>query len=766
MSFQAYSSMLGNKRIRLDLSFQLFISIKFLLFSVSISQIPLGSKLSVVENNQWTSSSGNFAIGFFSRSAQYSVGIHFNSNSIPNSKQTVVWVAGADLTVGNNSYLHLTQNGELVLFDSNGGFISWTSNTTNSSVASAVLLDTGNFVLLNKKREIVWQSFDTPTDTLLPSQNLSVNQTLRASSRNSIASYYSLHIKDQLQLRWESNVVYWTSKSTSQPILQAILSSDGALHLLDQRLEIVWSVFGADHNDSDVKFRFLRLDADGNLRMYSWLDVPKTWTPVWQAVENQCDVFATCGLCGICVFNSSGFPVCKCPFTPTSEPSLKCLVPYGNECKSGSFITKYEHTFLYGIYPPNKTVTLASLQKCKSLCQEDPHCTAVTFTNDATPQCRIMKTQYITGQSTPSLSSVSFVKRCSDPLAALPISPASSSSSPVSSSFSPQGFCIPCLIGVALGTFVAFFVIQAGIGFYCYKRRKYMRRKASLAYANTNSKGLISFSFSEIKEATANFRHQIGPKMFKGVLPYNQPVAVKDIKEVDIEGRKFRNTVLKIGSICHKNLIQLEGYCCDSSHRYLVYEFAKNGSLAKCIEDPKMCKRLTWGKRMEICLSVARAIAYLHTGCREFVSHGNLKCENVVLDENFNAKVSEFGLGRDRVGGERDVRDFGEMLVELVSGRREGGGACEWAYELWGKGEAEMVVDRRIEGGLNSEQLERALRIAFWCLQFDEEMRPSMGEVLKVLEGTLTVDPPPPPFICRNRQEVEESSDSELEHRI
>lgn len=158
LHFQPYADMLGKERILLGSAFQLFISTGFLLFSVSICQIPLGSKLSVIENNRWTSSNGNFAIGFFNRSAQYSVGIHFNSNSIPVSKQTVVWVAGADLIVGNNSYFHLTQDGDLVLFDSDGGFISWTSNTTNSSVASAVLLNTGNFVLLNKKREIVWQS--------------------------------------------------------------------------------------------------------------------------------------------------------------------------------------------------------------------------------------------------------------------------------------------------------------------------------------------------------------------------------------------------------------------------------------------------------------------------------------------------------------------------------------------------------------------------------------------------------------------------------
>ncbi|PSS01808.1 G-type lectin S-receptor-like serine/threonine-protein kinase [Actinidia chinensis var. chinensis] len=729
----------------------LFFSVGFLLFSVVISEIPLGSKLSVVENNYWTSSNGDFAIRFFNRSDQYSVGIHFNSNSIPLCKQTVVWVAGADLIVGNNSYFQLTRNGELVLFDSTRGVVAWTSKTSNSSVASAALLDSGSLVLLNIKREIVWQSFDTPTDTLLPGQNLSVNQTLRGASRNSVSSYYSLHLEGQLQLRWENNVVYWQSKSPPQTIPRAILGSDGTLQLLDQRSKVVWSVFGEDHNDSDVKLRFLRLDVDGNLRLYSWIDVLKSWRPVWQAIENQCDVFATCGLRGICVFNVSGSPLCRCPFTPTSNSNLKCLVPYGNECKSGSFMTAYEHTFLYEIYPPNKTIALASLQQCKSLCQEDPLCTAVSYTNDGTAQCRIMKTPYITGQSNPSLRSISFVKKCSDPIAALPVSPASSSSS-------QHRLCIPCLIGVGSATFVFFFVIQIGIGFYIYKKRTHILRKAALAYTGPDSKGLISLSFSEISELTGIFKHEIGPNMFKGTLPSNRPIIVKDLKD-GMEGRKFRSTVLKIGSIYHRNLVHLEGYCCESNHRFLVYEFAENGSLATCMEDPKLCKRLTWVKRMEICLTVARAIAYLHTGCREFVSHGNLKCENVVLDENFEAKVSEFGL--DRVHAETDVKDFGKMVVELVSGRREGDDFCEWAYEMWVKGEGEKVIDGRIEGGINIEQLEKVLRIAFWCLHVDEQMRPSMGEVTNVLEGTLSVDPPPPPFIPRRPQQEEEISESD-----
>ncbi|XP_059646311.1 G-type lectin S-receptor-like serine/threonine-protein kinase SD3-1 [Cornus florida] len=760
--------MLGQERMLFDLPFLLCISIAILLFPVVISQIPLGSTISVMKNDDWVSSNGDFAIGFFYHSDQYVVGIRFNSKTIPIDKQTVVWVAGADISVGNKSYFQLTQNGELVLFDSMKGVIAWRSETSNSSVASAVLLDNGNLVLLNRKNDIVWQSFDNPSDTLLPGQNFTASRMLRAASRNSMSSYYSLEmaVSGQLQLRWESNVVYWTSQSPFQSNLRAIFNSEGILQILDQRSKSVWSVFGDDHNDSNVNFRFLRLDVDGNLRLYSWLEASRSWRSVWEAVGNQCNIFATCGLCGICVFNSSGSPVCRCPFTPTGESKLQCLVPYRQECKSGSSMITYEHTFLYGIYPPNETTSHHSLQQCKSLCQEDPLCTAVTFRTDGTAQCQMMATQYISGHSDPSLSSISFVKRCSDPIAVLPISPRPPSSSANDTTQNQSNdFCVPCLVGVASGTFVAFLVIQFGIGFCIYKRRHYIRKKAALAYTGPTSNCLIILSYPEIKDLTGNFKHQVGPKMFKGMLPDNRPVAVKELK-TSIEERKFRSIVSKIGSIYHKSLVKLEGYCCESGHRFLIYEFANSGSLGNCIEDPKMCKRLTWGKRMEMCITVARAISYLHTECREFVSHGNLKCENVVLDENLEAKVSEFGLGlvcgeASYTGGaaEMDVGDFGKMVLVLVSGCREANDVCQLAYEKWAGGQAETFVDERIRG-VNLDELERLLRIAFWCLQADNRMRPSMGEVIKVLEGTLTVDPPPPPFVSRSPPE--EESDTEM----
>ncbi|KAJ7976807.1 Protein kinase [Quillaja saponaria] len=567
---------------------------------------------------------------------QYSIGIRFNSKSIPSSDQTVVWVAGADVPVSDKSYFQLTQEGELVLFDSSKGIPAWTSNTGHLSVVSAALHNNGNLVLLDGKRNIVWQSFNTPSDTLLPGQSLSVRQTLRAASKNSVSSYYSLYMNasGQLQLRWESHMIYWTTESPYSSNLSAFLAFNGALQLRDQLLKPVWSVFGEDHNDF-VKYRFLKLDIDGNLRLYSWIETSQSWRSVWQAVENQCKVFATCGQRGICVLTASGSSDCRCPFEIKPESNSRCLVPYQRECESGSDMLTYDHTFLYGIYPPDDSVILTSLQQCQRLCLKDPLCTVATFTNDGTTQCRMKKAEYVNGYSDPSISAISFVKKCSGPLAVNPdpIKSSSNHSLPKQSA----KLCVSCLIGVASGTFFILIILQLGIGCCIYRRKTTNRKKATLANTWPHSKGLVVLSFNEIKNLTENFKHQIGPKMFKGMLPNNQRVAVKDLN-TSIEGRKFRSTVSKMGSIHHKNLVKLEGYCCELNHRFLVYEYAMNGSVEKYVDDPKLCRRLTWRKRVEICSSVGKAIYYLHTGCREFVSHGNLKCENVVLDENLEAK--------------------------------------------------------------------------------------------------------------------------------
>ncbi|CAH1434922.1 unnamed protein product [Lactuca virosa] len=765
--------MLGRRKLSLFSSIFLLLVV---LLPVVFSEIPLGSRLSVESKNHWASPNGDFAIRFFNRLNEYGIGIRINSGLIPVEKQQVVWVAGGDLRVGDKSYFELTNNGDLVLFDSTRGVVVWASKTTNSSVASAVLQNDGNLVLLNNKKDIVWQSFDTPSDTLLPGQNLSLSQVLRAASRNSVSSFYSLRIGaiGDLELKWENDIVYWRSTATpNQSDLRAVLASDGAFQLFDKMSKPVWSVFSQDHGEADVKFRILRLDVDGNLRLRSW--TKNSWKVVWQAVENQCDVFATCGVTGICAFNETGIPVCKCPYSLSSVPSSKCLLPYQQTCKSGSSMIKLDHTSLYAIYPPNETIiSQISSDQCQNLCEQDHLCTASTFMNDGTSKCRIKKTQYVSGQSGFSVNSVSFVKRCSDPIAVIPNL---SKSKPANPSQNPpiqdphSAICVSCVIGIGGVTILVFVVIHLGLTGFWFYRRRYSFKTRAFSGDGPNPSGFLALTYVELKDITDNFKHRIGKSTFKGVLPENQPVVVKDYGAMNVDPRKFRRLILKLGSIHHKNLVRLEGYCCDPSYKFLVHEFLTNGSLESCLEDPGLRKRLTWRKRLDLLLAVARAVSYLHMGCREFIGHGSLGCENVVLDENLEAKVNEFGLesflggGGDGGGGggvcARDIRDFGLIVLAVVSGdpKAECGG-CDWAYEKWVGGNVAEIVDKTVEGGVDGDELERVLRIMFWCFQSDERMRPSMGEIVNVLEGAVAVDPPPHPSACC-KIPSEEGSDSD-----
>ncbi|XP_010505987.1 PREDICTED: G-type lectin S-receptor-like serine/threonine-protein kinase SD3-1 [Camelina sativa] len=741
----------------------------FFAFQFVVSEIQLGSKLVVGENTLWVSNNGDFALGFFNPPGlpnRFSIGIRFNSDYIPSDQRKVVWVAGAVVYVTDNtSYFELTSNGELVLFDSSLGVPVWNSKTNRFSVSSALLRDDGNLVLLKDREEIVWQSFDTPADTLLPNQKLPSFEMLRAASENSRSSYYSLHLEDsgRLQLRWESNITFWSSGNEAlkkKKKIGAVLTSEGALFLEDQDLmRPVWSVFAEDHNDT-VKFRFLRLDRDGNLRMYSWNEDSRIWKPVWQAVENQCRVFATCGS-QVCSFNSSGSSGCTCPFNAfVSLSDPKCLVPYQKPtCKSGYPMVKFKNFELYGIYPANDSVVFGiSSQRCKKVCSDDFACTAVTYTNDGNPQCRMKLTRYISGYSDPSVSSISYVKTCLDPIA---VNPNVSKESPPVTVPKSHSICLPCLIGATSTTLVLFLGFQLGVVVYIYQRKKQLAKKKADRFSKAaNPKGVMIFSVDEIKAMTGNFDHNIGPGIFKGVMPENELVAVQEMKATLIEERKFRSSASKIGTMHHKNLAKLEGYCCELGRRFLVYEYAKNGSILDHIVDPLRSKKLTWRIRTETCLSVAKALCYLHTECREFVSHGNLNCGNILLGEDLEAKLTEYGFGL--CAANKDVEDFGKTVLALVTGRYEPEGVVsEWVYREWIEGRKETVVDKILEGDFDVEELERVLRISFWCVQADERLRPSMGEVVKVLEGTLSVDPPPPPFACARSSPTNSSESSQ-----
>ncbi|XP_078430696.1 curculin-like (mannose-binding) lectin family protein / PAN domain-containing protein [Wolffia australiana] len=716
------------------------------------SLIPLGSKLAVGETTRWVSPSGRFAVGFFNLSDQpyrFGVGVLFLSPAIP----IVVWAAGAGESVSGGSYLLLSDVGELVLFDSSRGAIAWTSNTSLSSVVSGDLLDDGNLVLLGENRAVLWQSFDTPSDTLVPGQKLASGQTLRAAGQSSVASYYALSVEPAkgMALSWEDNVTYWKTESpaAASPPLSAFFSGDGTLQLLDRNLNPVWTVFGNDHGEKTASFRFVRLDVDGNLRMYSLDSVSGYRTVVWQAVQNQCKVFATCGLHGLCFFDGSGAASCKCPFGVKPGSSSSCVAPYKTSCGHGTTIVTLQHTSLYGVYPPEEASSVMSVDDCRSSCLRDLSCSSATWTNDGEARCLTKKTPFISGYEDASLPSVSFVKLCLDPFAVvLPDNQPEPPSSATRGDARRTSKHRRRLAAAGAAVFIVLLLVQIvlGVRFARWRKKRKKAEEASRASIKLRmgSGGIIPLTLTEVKALTGDFKHRLGPSSYRGVLPSEKAVVVRELTGAD--PRQFQRWVAVLGSVHHRNLAKLEAFCGKSDQKecFLAYEFARNGSVERWRVHPRLSRRLTWERRMEICRGVARALAYLHSDCREFICHGKLSWSNVVLDGDFHAKVTDYGLAKlagEGGSAEEDVARFGEMVAVLVTGSDLSSAYGKWRSEA----AYEEVLDPAMARRAEPQQVERALRIAFWCAHPDHRLRPAMAEVAKVLDGTLPVDPPPPP---------------------
>ncbi|XP_049372932.1 probable serine/threonine-protein kinase PBL3 isoform X3 [Solanum verrucosum] len=248
-------------------------------------------------------------------------------------------------------------------------------------------------------------------------------------------------------------------------------------------------------------------------------------------------------------------------------------------------------------------------------------------------------------------------------------------------------------------------------------------------------------------------------------------VAVKKLKSESCQGhREWLAEVNYLGQLHHKNLVTLIGYCVESDNRLLVYEFMTKGSLENHLFR-KGVQLMTWGKRMRIAVDVARGLSFLHS-LDANVIYRDLKASNILLDSEFNAKLSDFGLARDGPDGDRthvstrvigtrgyaapeyvatghltpknDVYSFGVVLLELLSGKRatgeeNPGGAeetlVEWARPFLSDSRRVLrIMDTRLGGQYSKKGAQAAAALALRCLHVDPKLRPTMKEVLATLE--------------------------------
>uniref|UniRef100_A0A7N0UPN8 Receptor-like serine/threonine-protein kinase n=1 Tax=Kalanchoe fedtschenkoi TaxID=63787 RepID=A0A7N0UPN8_KALFE len=798
------------------------------------SEIPLGSKLVAGQDASWVSDNGTFAFGFspdINSRNQFQLTIWFHQ--LPGDR-TVVWSANRNYPVNKGAVLELDSSGNLVLTDQRTTV--WTSNTSGRGVTRAAMLDSGNFLLYGINDSPIWQSFSHPSDTLLPNQPLSASLELTSTVSHSRGGYYSLKMLQQrtslslgltyslpeLSEKHFSNYSYWSGPEISNVTgdIVAILDDAGSFGIMygESFIGAVYvykndgdngslsSNVNQNRSTSPSTLRRLTLETNGNLRLYRWdndLNGTRQWVPEWAAVSSPCDIAGTCGN-GICSLDRSKTNVsCKClPGTSKDGNEGQCFADksLAANCDSqhGSPKSEYKIQVVQqtNYYFSDSSVIanysdVRTLSSCGDACLTACECVASVYgLREEKPYCWVLRSLEYGGFE--DTASTLFLK-VSDKGSYNPGNTRHSGDSSGGSSRHEKIMVIPIVLSMALLIALLCFLL-----YYSLNKRRTLRR--AMESSQIFSGAPMNFTYRDLQHRTANFSQLLGTggfgSVYKGSLGDGTLVAVKKLDRMLPHGQKeFITEVNTIGSMHHMNLVRLCGYCSEGSQRLLVYEFMKNGSLDKWIF-PSFKSRdrfLDWPTRFRIAIATAQGIAYFHEQCRDRIIHCDIKPENILLDENFNAKVSDFGLakmmGREHsqvvtmIRGTRgyvapewvsnrpitvkaDVFSYGMLLLEIVGGRRNLDMSFDaeefffpgWAYKELTTGSPKNVADRRLEWAVEETELIRALKVGFWCIQDEVVLRPSMGEVVKMLEGSIEVQMPPMP------QTVEEIIEEGLEH--
>lgn len=643
------------------------------------------------------------------------------------------------------------KDGSVVLTDFDDAII-WSTNTSSTRAQQMKLLDSGNLVVIDADgKTVLWQSFDSPTDTLLPTQPITKNIKVvssRAKGCNS-SGYYGLYFDTDnvLLLVYDGpdiSSIYWPDPEPKITIYEkgrtnynnskhAVLGDEGKFVSSD----------GFSFNASDEGHgirRRLTLDYDGNLRLYSLNGSTGNWYITWEAFLVLCKIHGLCGRNGICVH--APVPQCSCPpgyeMTNTSD--------WGKGCKPKTVIScshRQQYRYLelpstdYWGYDLNFTPSI-SWETCRDICSTDCHCRAFGY-KKGTGRC-YPKNDLFNGRTIPGLVINIYLKV---PIHMnSPFSPVSQGHRTICNSSNGEVVAASSVIYRISSTkfkwtyylfwFVgAFFVIEVlFITFGCW----FILTKGRVPTSVEEGYKMVSsqfrrFTYKDLERATGKFKDELGKggsgSVYKGVLDDERVVAVKKLQDAIRGEEEFWAEVRVIGRIYHMNLVRMWGFCSERAHKLLVSEFVENGSLDKFLFDgTSNTSVLGWRERYKIALGVAKGLAYLHHECLEWVIHCDVKPENILLDREFEPKIADFGLAKllKRGGGSSslshirgtrgyiapewassnlpitgkvDVYSYGVVLLEIVKGSR----ASDWEMDFR---RLCLVLKERCEGGEES----------------------------------------------------------------
>ncbi|XP_024037994.1 G-type lectin S-receptor-like serine/threonine-protein kinase At4g27290 [Citrus clementina] len=791
--------------------FSLFSFILIIEFSFAADSIARGE--SITDGETLVSSFQSFELGFFSpgNSSNRYLGIWYKK-----SPRTVAWVANRNNAITDKSgVLTLSNNGSLLLLNQEKRSI-WSSNSSRVLQNPVVqLLDSGNLVLRSNvsrsSDEYVWQSFDYPSDTLLPEMKLGLN--LKTGFERYLTPWRSADDPTP------GDFSFRLDNSTAVPELVTFMGSskrarsgpwngqtfEGIPWMKDSGYELI-----VEHKEDEIYYKFklindtvttrLQLENTGTYHRFVWDETTSEWHKLYSWPFDHCDNYAECGANSNCRISKT--PSCECltGFISKSQedwdsPDSRSCVRKPSDCPGGEGFLKLPKMKLPENYWSNQSM---SLRECEAECTKN--CS-----------CRAYANSQVVGGGNGCLmwfGDLIDIKECSekyvwgqDFFIRVPTSDLESSKH----SNKKKRLKIIVAISIISGMFILCLLL-------CMARKKaknkgYRRRVDQENQDQIEDLELPLFELATIANATDNFsiNNKLGEggfgRVYKGTLVDGQEIAVKRLSKISEQGlNELKNEVILFSKLQHRNLVKLLGCCIQGEEKLLIYEFMPNKSLDYFIFDQTKRELLDWSKRFHIICGTARGLLYLHQDSRLRIIPRDLKTSNVLLDHDMNPKISNFGLARTFGGDEiegstnkvigtygymapeyatdglfsvkSDVFSFGILVLEIVSGKRNRGlynsdnkfNVIRHAWNLWNKGMPWQLIDACYQESCNPDEVIRCIHISLLCVQHHPEDRPSMPSVILML-GSDSVLPQPkqPGFLVDRKSTGPDSSSSKPE---
>ncbi|CAL5025252.1 unnamed protein product [Urochloa decumbens] len=696
----------------------------------------------ITDGETLVSSGGSFTLGFFSPTgvpAKRYLGIWFTA-----SPDAVCWVANRDSPLSNDTsgVLVIRSPGIILRLLDGSGHAAWSSNTTSSAPdAVAQLLDSGNLVVREQQRSggnVLWQSFGDPSNTLVAGMTLGAERSLTSwRAPNDPTSGDCRHVMDDGGflgcVSWQGNVKKYRTGPWNGLRFSGVPGSEMTSYS-DSQNEVAY-IF---NNTADAPFSRLVLNEVCVLQRLAWDPASRVWNTSVQAPRDVCDDYAICGAFGLCNVNMASTLVCSClfGFNPVNQSQWSmrefsggCRRNVPLQCSNGT--TTDGFMVLRGVNLPdtdNTTVDMsATLEQCRARCSSSCWCVAyaladirgggggsgcITWIND--------------------IVDIRYVDKGQDLYVRL-----------AKSEFRAQRErrnVAKIVISVTAASLLA--VTVTAVTYLVWKPKfRGLRRKSGGQSASNKDLGdealeLPFVSFREIVSATNNFSedYMLGRggfgKVYKGtMLVDNKQVAIKRLGKGSRQGaEEFRNEVVLIAKLQHRNLVKLLGFCIHGDEKLLIYEYLQNKSLDSFIFDASSKRLLDWATRFKIIKGISRGLLYLHQDSRLTIIHRDLKSRNILLDSDMSPKISDFGMARlfgenqqeantSRVVGtygymspeyamdgtfsvKSDTYSFGVILLEIISGLKINStqftsfpSLLAYAWSLWNDGNAIDLVD-------------------------------------------------------------------------